>query len=92
MQTPYQKMAALPLNAALAAPLVDSSPFRLDDLDTICLADEAKRVAASLAPALGALGCAGAWWTQGVPARKTGAPLLLCGRRCALGGGRVQEG
>lgn len=51
-QTPYRQMAALPMDQAVAAPLVDSSPFMLDDVDTLCLADEAKRVVQSLAPAM----------------------------------------
>lgn len=52
-------LAALPLDAALAAPLVDSSPFSLRDdcgIDTVCLADEAQRVAANLAAAAAAGG------------------------------------
>jgi hypothetical protein len=45
------------MDAALAAPLVDSSPFSLRDdcgMDTVCLADEAQRVAANLAAAAAA--------------------------------------
>ena len=56
MATPFRgALAALPMDAALAAPLVDSSPFQLSDsgLDTVCLADEAQRVAANLAMAAG---------------------------------------
>jgi hypothetical protein len=53
--TPFRgALAALPMDAALAAPLVDSSPFSLRDdcgMDTVCLADEAQRVAANLAAA-----------------------------------------
>lgn len=53
--TPFRgALAALPVDAALAAPLVDSSPFSLSDgcgMDTVCLADEAQRVAQNLAAA-----------------------------------------
>lgn len=53
MATPFRgALAALPIDAALAAPLVDSSPFSLRDdygMDTVCLADEAQRVAQNLA-------------------------------------------
>lgn len=56
--TPFRgALAALPLDAALAAPLVDSSPFSLHEgagMDTVCLADEAQRVAANLAAAAAA--------------------------------------
>lgn len=43
-------MAALPVDLARHAPLSDTSPFTPDagDMDTICLADEAKRVAFNL--------------------------------------------
>lgn len=54
--TPFRgALAALPMDAALAAPLVDSSPFQLSEcgVDTVCLADEAQRVAANLAMAAG---------------------------------------
>eukprot|EP00775_Hariotina_reticulata_P004712 gene4712-4962_t len=58
--TPFRgALAALPLDAALHAPLVDSSPFNLTDdggLDTVCLADEAQRLAQNLAAAAGGFG------------------------------------
>ena len=57
--TPFRgALAALPVDAALAAPLVDSSPFPLSDcgMDTVCLADEVQRVAINLAAAVGGYG------------------------------------
>jgi hypothetical protein len=58
--TPFRgALAALPLDAALHAPLVDSSPFNLTDdggMDTVCLADEAQRLAQNLAAAAGGFG------------------------------------
>lgn len=59
MATPFRgALAALPMDAALAAPLIDSSPFELSDggMDTVRLADEAQRVAANLAIAAGGFG------------------------------------
>lgn len=72
-------LAALPLDAALAAPLplggIDASPFSTTSeaggcagLDTVCLADEAQRLAANLAAAAGGFG----------PAATPGASLRAC--------------
>lgn len=53
MATPYRQAAAatatLHIDAALAAPLVDSSPFALDDYDTVDIGDEVQRIQRSLA-------------------------------------------
>lgn len=78
MATPFRgALAALPMDAALAAPLIDSSPFQLSDcgMDTVCLADEAQRVAANLAiAASGFAATPGKQGMAGVLARR-----LCCG-------------
>eukprot|EP00798_Chlamydomonas_sp_ICE-L_P020972 gene20972-27828_t len=51
--TPMARMAALPMEAALHAPLLDSSPFTMDGDDwggeTMCFAEEAKKLMDALA-------------------------------------------
>lgn len=79
MATPFRgALAALPVDAALAAPLVDSSPFQLSDcgMDTVCLADEAQRVAANLAMAAGGFAATPGVVTCHAPVHREGLVYL----------------